>query len=54
MGRGKPAGELEGNQKSLGVFSSRALLAAVNRFRAVVSGNYFAFLIIQFMLSQSV
>ncbi len=41
---GESAGELEGNQKPLGVLSGLAVLAAVDWFRAFVFGNDAAFL----------
>ncbi len=40
---GESAGELEGNKKSLGVFSSVAVLAAVDWFRAFVFSYDIAF-----------
>lgn len=44
MERGESAGELEGNQKPLGVLSRLAVLAAADWFRAIVFSNDAAFL----------
>jgi hypothetical protein len=44
MERGESAGELEGNQKPLGILSGLAFLAASDWFCAFVFGNNTAFL----------